>query len=114
MTANDLAVLERIFNPETGFAVMESQKTYYDKIPADLLSWAKQEEKRAVNLAETDPSGALDILNASIEKCPTNASAYNNRAQVLALLDRDSSQELDLAIKYGNGLPIVLGTIRWI
>jgi hypothetical protein len=124
-SSNDLEILERIFNPEEGFAVLQTQtqEVFHDKIDPELLDKAKLDERSAISCAESDPVKALDILSNLIESCPFYASAYNNRAQVKMIIagreEKDSCSgdggveavmgDLDLALKYGVGLPIVLG-----
>jgi hypothetical protein len=126
VSSNDLETLERIFSPEEGFAVIEKtqSETFHDKIDTKLLESAKKDEREAISCEEKDTLRALEILSRVIESCPTYASAYNNRGQVRILLisrkelagSIDSRGDvnkvmvdLELAIKYGVGLPTVLG-----
>lgn len=109
---NDDQILDGIFDPDAGFAVFEQQgEIYYDKIDSSLLESVSKLEKEAVSVAETSPTLAMNLLTQCINKCPTYASAYNNRAQLNRILGNDdkSLEDLELAIKYGNCLPRVLG-----
>ncbi|KAJ1340158.1 hypothetical protein BSLG_004450 [Batrachochytrium salamandrivorans] len=70
-----------------------------------MLMQLKQYEQDAVGLAETgDMDGAYASLSRAIDMCPTYASAYNNRAQVLRLQTKDDAAYDDLcqAITHGT------------
>ena len=106
---NDALVLESIFNPENPFgALAEKTNSQLDENIAppqntdpELLKATRKLESEAVRTAESgNPSEALDILNKGIAQLPTDASLYNNRAQVHRLRsDNDAAlADLDKAI----------------
>ncbi|OAJ40597.1 hypothetical protein BDEG_24310 [Batrachochytrium dendrobatidis JEL423] len=75
------------------------------KISDSMLMQLKQLEQDAVGLAnEGDLDGAYTVLSKAVDQCPTYASAYNNRAQVLRLQEKDDAALDDLckAIEYAT------------
>ncbi|XP_064424838.1 histone-lysine N-methyltransferase 2A isoform X3 [Latimeria chalumnae] len=91
-TANDRAVLQAIFNPNTPFGdipgldveeVVTDDDSGFD---AELLSQVKELEIQGVSAAETgDLKTALQRFQQAIRILPDRASGYNNRAQALRL-----------------------------
>ena len=108
---NDALVLESIFNPENPLSTLvensESQSNENDAPLSDNVDPSLVEEMRgleaeAVRMAEGgNLPGALSILEKAINRFPTDASLFNNRAQVYRLLgdNRAALADLDQAIK---------------
>lgn len=70
-------------------------------------------EVEAIRAAEQDGDfkNALALLTQAIESCPKYPSPYNNRAQVLCLMDAGNREmalkDLDKAISLGHDFPAV-------
>uniref|UniRef100_A0A8D0GF56 Tetratricopeptide repeat protein 36 n=1 Tax=Sphenodon punctatus TaxID=8508 RepID=A0A8D0GF56_SPHPU len=92
-TANDRAVLQTIFKPNTPFGDIpgldEEEETGQEEEMAfapELLGHAKDLELQGVSAAESgDLRTALESFALAIQILPERASGYNNRAQVLRL-----------------------------
>ena len=107
-STRDDQILNMIFNNPGEFVLNDIK----DSIPINdkLLKELKIMEIEAVQLAEQKLYlEALKVLDEAIMKCPTYGSLYNNKAQILTLMERvdESLIALELAIEYGDTL--VLG-----
>ncbi|KAJ2544014.1 hypothetical protein EV175_005932 [Coemansia sp. RSA 1933] len=81
-------------------------KSEYKQLDEKTLESLKMRERQAVKLAESGKvAEAVEQLDGIISDCPHYASAYNNRAQAIRLLERNTDDvlsDLDKAIRYGN------------
>ncbi|KAF9953375.1 Tetratricopeptide repeat protein 36, partial [Modicella reniformis] len=115
VSANDAKVLDMVFNPEGTMLPDKETEAMLHAAPIviepELLKTLKDLETQGVQLAEQDNiDGAIQKFTEAIERCPTYASAYNNRAQAYRIQNKteEALQDLNKAIEYGNGQPAIL------
>uniref|UniRef100_A0A8C8S170 Tetratricopeptide repeat protein 36 n=1 Tax=Pelusios castaneus TaxID=367368 RepID=A0A8C8S170_9SAUR len=114
-TANDRAVLQAIFNPNTPFGgipgLVEEEKVAADQgedgaFASKLVEQVKDLELQGVLAAESgDVNTALERFSEAIQLLPERASGYNNRAQALRLKGdvTGALQDLDKALDLSRG-----------
>ena len=102
---SDALVLESIFNPENPLSTLtENSQTQLDEndappenVEPGLIEEIRGLEAEAVRKAESgDLPGALTVLDEAVGRLPTDASLFNNRAQVHRLLGNNTSALVDL------------------
>eukprot|EP01135_Chromosphaera_perkinsii_P008150 Nk52_evm1s1149 gene=Nk52_evmTU1s1149 len=120
--AHDEAILDCIFNPNMPYdpaAVLERRKKQKDgeaggggkKEPTEEEIEMKKMEFEGIKLAETGKfQEAIQCFDELLEKHPSYASGYNNRAQTFQLCERveDALKDLEKAIEYGQNDNFVL------
>uniref|UniRef100_A0A8B9H3M4 Tetratricopeptide repeat protein 36 n=2 Tax=Astyanax mexicanus TaxID=7994 RepID=A0A8B9H3M4_ASTMX len=111
-SAQDRAVLQAIFNPNTPFGDVpglnqEEELTDNDSsFDPVLLQQVKDLELRGVSAAEAgDLQTALSHFNQAVQILPSRASAYNNRAQAKRLQGDTTGaiEDLERAISLSEG-----------
>ncbi|ESO88825.1 hypothetical protein LOTGIDRAFT_193123 [Lottia gigantea] len=103
ITAHDKAILSQIFNPNLPFS--ESNDEYDTASIIDIepqstleVKEAKELEVKGVKEAEEENyDEALKYLNQAVNKAPSWASTYNNRAQVYRLMGQNDEALEDLS-----------------
>lgn len=112
---NDALVLESIFNPENPLSTLtensESQSDENNAPPPEnvdpnLIDEVRRLEAKAVRMAEDgNLSESLGLLDKAVARLPTDASLFNNRAQVYRLLGDNEAAlaDLDHAIRISGG-----------
>jgi len=111
----DALVLESIFNPENPLSTLQENSDVQsdennapppENVDPGLIEEIRGLETEAVRMAECgNLSGALGILEKAIGMLPTDASLYNNRAQVHRLIGDNAAalSDLDQAIRLSGG-----------
>lgn len=111
---SDVLVLESIFNPEHPLStLLENSQAQLDEndappenVDRGLIEEIRGLEAEAVRKAESgDLPGALSVLDKAVGRMPTDASLFNNRAQVHRLLGNNTAAlvDLDQAIRLSGG-----------
>ncbi|CAH1774014.1 unnamed protein product [Owenia fusiformis] len=101
LSEHDNTVLRRIFNPELPYSDTvnyeeESEAENTENLP-EAENEARQLEIEGVKAAESGDVGAsLERFNSAINRCPSRASCYNNRAQALRLKGDTACAMLDV------------------
>lgn len=103
---SDALVLESIFNPVNPLSTLtENSNTQSDEndvpppdnVDAGLIEETRSLETEAVRMAENgNLTGALGVLDKAVSRLPTDASLFNNRAQVHRLIGDNSAALADL------------------
>ena len=103
---NDALVLESIFNPENPLSTLtgnsqaqldENDAPPPENVDSSLIEEIRGLEAGAVRMAESgDLPGSLSILDKAVSRLPTDASLFNNRAQVHRLLGNNTAALADL------------------
>ncbi|KAI7868954.1 hypothetical protein BDF14DRAFT_1789720 [Spinellus fusiger] len=111
----DDAILELLFNPESqGLsldAISETIDSSVSPLDPTLLAQLKQMEEEAVaNAEKNNTDAALSLLSECIRIEPTYASAYNNRAQVYRMMNKEdlALEDLNKVIEIAQDQPKVL------
>ncbi|XP_061448602.1 tetratricopeptide repeat protein 36 isoform X1 [Rhineura floridana] len=113
-TANDRAVLQSIFHPNTPFGEISAELEEVQEedgagaaFDPELLEQATELEIQGVAAAEAgDLDKALERFDRAIRLLPERATAYNNRAQALRLNGDVASarKDLDMTLKLSKGV----------
>ena len=112
---SDALILESIFNPENPLSTLtansdilpdENNAPAPENVDSGLIEEIRGLEAEAVRMAEGgNLPGALSILDKAVTRLPTDASLFNNRAQVHRLLGDNAGAlaDLDQAIRLSGG-----------
>ncbi|XP_030023827.2 tetratricopeptide repeat protein 36 [Manduca sexta] len=107
LSERDKAVLRSIFDPTVTIGDVADDG---DQFEDDDLPTASEESKalcaKGAKLAEAGKlQEALEVLNKGVEAAPDAAAAYNDRAQLLRLMqkDDDAMRDLDRALELTKG-----------
>ena len=112
---SDALVLESIFNPENPQSTLagdsraqldENDASPPENVDPGLIEEIRGLETEAVRIAERgDLPGAISVLEKAVSRLPTDASLFNNRAQVHRLLGNNTAAltDLDQAIRLSGG-----------
>ncbi|XP_017773049.1 PREDICTED: tetratricopeptide repeat protein 36 homolog [Nicrophorus vespilloides] len=108
LSIHDRAILNCVFNPSLPLDEAYNQEELNNVLKDDAEDFGPQTERikanelEAIRRAENKEfSGALDLLNESIQTIPKKASLYNNRAQVYQFQGKfdDALNDLSKAIE---------------
>ena len=115
LISSDALVLESIFNPENPLSTLtedsnpppdENNAPPPENVDPGLIEEIRGLEAEAVRMGEGgNLPGALNILDKAVIRLPTDASLFNNRAQVHRLLGDNTAAlaDLDQAIRLSGG-----------
>ena len=109
LTPHDATTLSLLFDPESSpsqaVAPISASLPADPHYPAHLLPSLQALELPAIRLAQTSPTDALPLLDELLQKYPSYASGYNNRAQLRRLLSHpapDVVADLEKAISLAS------------
>ncbi|RVE40683.1 hypothetical protein evm_014667 [Chilo suppressalis] len=110
LSERDKAVLRSIFDPTAtiGDSVVDNSDTFEkeEEPSTDAYKESSKLCSEGVQLAESGKlEDALQLLSRGIQAAPDRAAAYNDRAQLLRLMqkDDDAMTDLDVALKLTMG-----------